>query len=229
MVKIKLTQFKFPGFYSIKNTRSVSLVELMVSIVVVGTMVLSFYSLETYSHQQVMGADRRTKVQNSLTFCLEHMGKYVQQAGGNNNKSYPAIALYPTSCSGATCTGFQIRVDFNSPQTPSTFSDDALVYYSISGNILSTGCTGTCGTFLSEDLSGKIVAGFDNSAPADLSADPTVFTKGFFVLIDSSGSYVDVGLVGRFDPDQLPTLTTKLTNPQVAMKARLICNNSSTN
>ncbi|MCX5694522.1 MAG: hypothetical protein NT014_05315, partial [Candidatus Omnitrophica bacterium] len=207
---MKLMPSKFLAIFGLNNTKSVSLIELMVSIIVVGTMVLSFYSLETYSHQQVMGADRRTKVQNSLTFCLEHMSKYVQQAGGNNSKGYPAIALYPTSCSGATCTGFQARVDLNSTgQTPSDFSDDALVYYTlpVGSNTLSTGCTpqgtGDCGTFLSESLSGRIVAGFDNSSPANISADPTVATEGFFVLIDSSGSYADVGLVGRYDPDVL--------------------------
>lgn len=193
----------------------------MVSIAVVGTMVLSFYSLETYSHQQVISADRRTKVQNSLSFCMEHMTKYVQQAGGNNNINYPAITLYPVA--SGTKTGFQIRVDFNSPQTPADFSDDALVYYTLAGNTLSTGCTGTCGTFLSEDLSSKIVANFNNSVLPDSPTD------GFYVVVDSSGNFVDVGLVGRYTPAEVTTPATRLTNPQVAMKTRLICNNSSTN
>ncbi len=179
-------------------------------------MFLSFFSLQNYSHKQVLNADRRVKVQSSLAYCLEHMAKYVQKGVGN--ASNPAITLYP----GGTNTGFQVRVDFNNPQTPLDFSDDGLVYYSLSGNTLSTSCTGTCGFYSLETLSSKIVANFNEGL---LPTDPT---DGFYVVVDPKGNFVDIGLVGRYDPTQVPTAETRLTNPQVAIKTRLICNNSST-
>ena len=215
-----LTGFEFLGFKRLGNIKCTTLVELLIAIMVVAIMVLSFYSLETFSHSQVMNADRRSKVQNNLSYCLEHMSKYVQQAVGN--KDNPAITLYPTT-PGAK-TGFQIRVDFNDPQTPANLTDDALVYYTLSGNTLSTGCTGTtCGSLVAEALSNKIVANFNNSV---LPASPT---DGFYVVVDPLGNFVDVGLVGRYYPDRVSTPATRLTNPQVAIKTRLICNNSSTN
>jgi hypothetical protein len=158
------------------------------------------------------------------------MSKYVRQAGGNATlnagANYPAILLYPTT---GTKTGFQARVDLNSPQTPADFSDDAMVYYRLEGNQLITGCTGACGSLgtSEETLSNRIVANFNNSVLPVI--PPYSASDGFYVWIDSAANYVDVGLVGRYYPTQVPTVNTKLTNPQVAMKTRLICNNSSSN
>ena len=217
--RTELTRFNFRGFEDSGNIKAISLVELLISIIVVSIMVLSFYSLETYSHQQLISADRRSKVQNSLAYCLEHMSKYVQQANGNI--IYPAFTLYPAA--EEVKTGFQVRVDFNIPPTPSDLTDDGLVYYTLSGNILSTGCTGNCGVFAAEDLSDKIVANFNNSVMPE---DPT---DGFYVEVDYLGTTVDIGLVGRYYPGQAVTPATHLSNPQVAMRAKLICNNSSVN
>ena len=227
--RITWNWIKFLGFKKSGNIKATSLVELMISIIVVSVMVLSFQSLETFGHNQVVSADRRAKVQNDLAYCLEHMAKYVKQAAGNGNlnANYPAILLYPTAAGAKT--GFQVRVDLNDPQTPSNFSDDALVYYTLAGNALSTGCTpqgtGTCGSFSAETLSTKIVANFNNGIlpliPLYSSSD------GFYVSIDASGNFVDIGLVGRYYPTKVPTAASKLTNPQVALKTRLICNNTS--
>ncbi|MCK9433010.1 MAG: prepilin-type N-terminal cleavage/methylation domain-containing protein [Candidatus Omnitrophica bacterium] len=211
----------FQGYPDFKGSfRGVSLIELMICIVAISIMILSFYGLETYSHKQLIGADRRSKVQNSLAYCMEHMSKYVQQASGNASLGYPAIELYPSASS--TKTGFQVRVDLNTPHTAS-FDDDALIYYTLSGNTLSVGCTGTCGSFTGEALSSKVVANFSNSV---MPVDPT---DGFYVETDYLGTTVDIGLVGRYYPDQESTMETRQSNPQVAMRAKLICNNSSIN
>ena len=215
-------------------------------------MFLSFFSIETFSHKQVLSADRRVKVQNSLVYCLEHMSKYVQQADGNT--SSPAVALYPTSCTpGVNCTGFQVRYDCNATQTPSDLTDDRWIYYNLpaGGNNLSVGCktnlgadcAGSCSKFSAgeELLSSKIVANFNNSVL------PAIPTDGFYVKIDPDAttppslSVVEIGLVGVYNPSKPYSRPgthpgdlgfnkdTLLTNPAVAIKARLICNNSSTN
>jgi len=200
------------------NIRSITLVELLVSLMLMGAMILSFTGLETFSHERVLGADRRTKVQNSLSFCLDTMSKAVLQASGN--AANPAIKLYPDA--GAK-SGFQVRVDQNTPPTPDDFSDDTWVHFFLSGNQLITGSP----TTTDEVLSSKIVANFSNSVMPD---SPAGF--GFYAYIDvagAEGNFIEMGLVGRYLPDQDPAVAIRLVNPQVAMKTKAYCNNSSTN
>jgi len=194
---------------------------------VVGIMVLSFYSLENYSHQQVISADRRTKVQGTLAFCLEHMTKYIQQATGDKNTL--AIQYYPNP---STPSGFQVNYDCKS--TPSDLTDDVWIYYTLSGNSLSVACSGSsCGSTSKcsevpvapgEVLSSNIVARFSSGVL------PEPLTSGFSVNVDALGNFVDIGLIGRYRAD-LPksTGTTGFQNPQVEMKTKIICNSSSTN
>lgn len=211
--------------YPLDTVKSLTLIELLVSIIIVSMIVLSFYSLETFSHGQMINSERRAKVQNQLAYALEHMSKYVQQANGDRNN--PPIKLYPDL---GVKTGFQIRYDCNATQTPSDLTNDVWIYYTLSGNTLSAVCSGAnCGScssdrpvppvFPGEVLSNKIIANFDNSI---MPANPT---KGFYVQVDSLGNLVDVGLVGRYDTSSLPSLS----NPQVEMKSKIICNNSSAN
>lgn len=205
-----------------KNSSAVTLVELIVSIVIVSIMVLTVYGIYTYSHSQVLNAERRAKVQNELAFALEHMSKYVQQANGDTLN--PPIKAYPDA---VTPTGFQVRVDFNSTQTPSDLTDDAWVSYSLASatHTLSTACTpeaaGTCGSFVNETLSDKIIANFESGTM------PNSPTNGFYVSIDPSGNIVEVGLVGRFKPAEAVTTETRLLNPQVELKAKMLSNSAS--
>jgi hypothetical protein len=231
--KTKLTWVKYLRFFKTpQDIKSISLTELLVSIMIMGIMILSFYSLENFSYEKVLSADRRAKVQNALAYSLDTMGQIVLKASGDINN--PPIKLYSASGS-APWTGFQVRFDCQAPQTPSDLTNDVWIYYTLSGNDLSVGCRGlncgSCGTdnpvppiSPGEVLSSKIVANFSNTLMPE---DP--LNTGFYVLVDPLGNKVDVGLVGRYYPDQTPTLKTRLTNPQVAMKTKLICNNSSTN
>lgn len=212
--------------HPLNTAKSITLVELLISIVIVTIMVLSFYGLETFSREQLINSDRRAKVQNQLAYVLDHMSKYVQQANGDKNN--PPIKLYPDA---GPYAGFQVRVDFRDPQVPSDLNNGAWVSYFLSGNTLSTNCspygaTGTCGSFpaTAEALSNKIIGNF--VADTIMPNNPT---DGFYVKVDPSGNLVDIGLVGRYDPSQPYTLATRSKNPQVELKTRIICSNSSTN
>jgi type II secretory pathway pseudopilin PulG len=206
----------------LNTTKSISLIELLVSIVIVTMMVLSFYSLETFSQGQVINSERRAKVQNQLTYVLEHMSKYVQQANGNIND--PGIELFPPG----NPTGFQVRVDFNG--TPLDPTDDPWVRYRLRqpNNILEVSCNGGlgCPASFSEDLTAKdkVCSGFvgDSSLPKPF---PPANPSGFYVWIEDGGCSINIGLVGRY----VSAAGASLGNPEVAIKTKLICNNCSAN
>lgn len=235
--RIGFIWFKFLGFNAFMNIKAISLIELMISIMVVGIMFLSFFGLETFSYKQILGADRRTKVQNSLDYSLEHMSKYVQQANGNFSRN--AIQYYGT-------TGFSVYVDLvTAGHTPNDTSDDSEIRYElpIGSNTLTATCIphdglSSCASVITGTLSDKIISGVAADTLIPDTGDPyntpyTGPTSGFYIKIGtdiySLGTFVDIGLVGRYYPNVTPTDSTRLTNPQVAMKTRLICNNSSTN
>lgn len=204
----------------ISRIKSVTLIELLISLVVVSIIVLSFYSLEEYAHKQVIYSQRRSKVQNELTFALEHMGKYVQQ--GSGDVSRPAIQIFPPG----NPDGFLVWVDFNG--TPSDLSDDGRIRYRLQNNELKVSCTNSsCPGSFDETLSTRIANGVvDGVFPDPMLDNPAA---GLYVNLIDAGT-IEIGLVGRYYPNVPTTSATRLsTNPQVGMKARLICNSCSTN
>lgn len=196
------------------------MIELLVSLIVVSIIVLSFYSLEEYGHRQVIYSDRRVKVQNELGYALEHMGKYVQQASGNVSRQ--AIQVFPPG----NPDGFRVWVDFN--KTPSDLADDDQIRYRLEAEGLKVTCTGaTCPVSFNETLSTKIIDGVvEGVFPDPMPEDPDA---GFYLNVIDSGT-IEIGLVGRYDPIPDTTMAERLTtNPQVGMKAKLVCNSCSTN
>jgi len=209
------------------STRSITLLELIVSIVTVSAMILTIYGIYTYSHSQVINAERRTKVQNELGYSLEHMTKYVQQSNGSLSRK--AIQYYPGPLA-AGATGFRTYIDLRNPQTPSDPADDGWIDYILTSatNTLTATCTANGGTcpFTTENLTNKIISGIAGDTIMPDTDNPS---SGFYIDIDDLGNIVEVGLVGRYKPAETYTVATRLANPQVKMKAKILCNNASTN
>lgn len=210
-----------------EGIESLTLMELLVSIVIISIMVLTIYGIYTFTQTQVLNADRRTKVQNELSYALEHMSKYVQQANGSLSRN--AIQYYPDPLSPGTATGFRVYLDFRNPQTPSDFTDDGWIDYTLSLNTLTATCTANGGTcpFTTDNLTGRIITGVVGDTIM-----PNSPTSGFYIkigsLTDTQGSFVDIGLVGRYSPTVATSIATRSTNPQVEMKTKMICHDCST-
>jgi len=187
----------------------VSLIELIMSIVLMSLVVLGFFSIELFSRQHVIGAEERSKVQNEISYAIEYMSKYVQQASGDINN--PPITRYPAS---GTQSGFRARVDLNSPKTPNNLTDDTWANFYLSGNTIISNVSG-----VSTTLTSRVVTGF---SAATMPASPT---SGFYVNITDNGAAVDIGLVGRHNP----AVAVSADNPQVAMKTRLANSSTSLN
>lgn len=154
----------------------------------------------------MISSDRRAKTQNEISYALDFISKYVQQSVGDFNN--PAIRRYPTA--GAQ-TGFQVRVDLNNPKTPGNLIDDSWITFYLNGNqlIVIFGLT-------PEVLTDRIISNF----LADVMPDYP--TRGFYARITDQGMTVDVGLVGRY----YPSVAASSSNPEVAMKMRLVSPNS---
>jgi Tfp pilus assembly protein PilV len=195
----------------LKKSCGLSLIELLVSMILMSLVILGLSSIDLFSRHHVISSDRRVKVQNEISYAIEHMSKYVQQSSGNLSR--PAIE--------AIANGFRVYVDLMATQTPSDFTDDSWIDYTLASNTLTVTCNaggggGVC-PFATENLSDKIIDGVDTSIM------PESPDKGFYVSI-TDGTMVDIGLVGRYKPTVAASATD---NPQISMKTRLISLNSS--
>jgi len=191
----------------LKKKCGLSLIELLVTMILMSLVILGFFSIDSFSRHHVISSDKRVKVQNEISYALEYMSKYVQQSVGDFNN--PPITVYPTS---GIQTGFRVRADLNTPKTPSNLGDDTWVNFYLDGNVLKTSQNATI-----DILSEKIVSGL----VADIM--PEFPAVGFYVKITDQGTAVDIGLVGRYTP----TAAASPDNPQIAMKTRLVCFSSS--
>ena len=190
-----------------KRNCALSLIELLVSMILMSLIILGFFSIDLFSRHHVVGSDKRAKVQNEIVRSIEYMSKYVQQSIGDVNN--PPIKVYPSVVGQ---TGFQVRVDLNIPQTPGDLTDDTWIVFYLNGNSLKTVQNDT-----TEVLSTRIISTFDTNVM------PSNPDKGFYVSITDQGTAVDVGLVGRYDP----TIAASSDNPQISMKTRLVSPSSS--
>ena len=171
----------------------ITLLELIIAISLLGVVALAFTSIQSFSQYHAIGSDRRAKVQNELSFVLEHIAKNVQRASGDY--THPPIQ--------SIANGFRVRVDVNVTPTPSTYADDTWYSYVLSGNSLS--CN-------SEVLSTRIVSGVNTNYPTSAPAG-----NGFnFGLPDAGMTSIAVMLRGRYFPGN----AVSIDNPETMMGSR---------
>lgn len=188
-----------------KKVCALSLIELLISMILMALILLGFFSIDLFSRHHVVSSDRRAKVQNEISYAIEYMSKYVQMSTGGGN--YPPIKRYPAT---GVQTGFQVNVDLNNTQTAGDFTDDTWVTFYLEGAALKTSAE-------ANPLSDEIVGVFDASAM------PEFPDKGFYVNITDQGTAVEIGLVGRYNP----AVAADPDNPQIFMKTRLVSPSSS--
>lgn len=81
----------------------ITLLELLIAISLLSLIVIGFSGLELFGRYQVVGSDKRTRVQNEAAHVVEHMAKNLANAVGNRN-NFPVTVL---------TDGLRVRIDSN--------------------------------------------------------------------------------------------------------------------
>jgi prepilin-type N-terminal cleavage/methylation domain-containing protein len=76
--------------------RGVTLIELIISMVLLGMVILGFFSIDSFSRQQLISADRKSRLQNEAVYVLGHMGKQLVMAIGDLNNPPVVVSYYPS-------------------------------------------------------------------------------------------------------------------------------------
>lgn len=106
-----------------QRLRAVTLLELLISIVLVSIIIMGLSNIEIFSRHQVTTADRRAKMQNQVSYVLEHMNKTMLRAIGNTGNW--AVQEIP----GTTLSGFRVRIDDGADSIGVAADDDTWVAY----------------------------------------------------------------------------------------------------
>ncbi len=105
--------------------KSVTLVELIISTVLLGVIILGAIAFHLSSERFLTSSETKTQVLNDLTFILQHLHKNILLATGD-------ISKRGISTSGVTI--LRIRQDRNTPRTPANYADDIWVRYEFRPN-----------------------------------------------------------------------------------------------
>lgn len=71
--------------------KSVTLIELLIAMSLLGLLVIGISSVDTFSRYQLTSANLRSKLQNEVSFLLEHMAKNINMAIGGVNDTIVTI------------------------------------------------------------------------------------------------------------------------------------------
>lgn len=183
--------------------------ELLIALVLMGLVVLGINSITLFSRYQLISSERRVKLQNDISFCLDHITKRGLNTIGNesifgNNSAVlivpnVSLALYidsPSSSIGIRdANDYWVKYTFNSSTHQLSYCDNCRA---------SSACpTCSVGT---EVLSNKITA--------------FSCTKNF-----TQGNFVEVKITSRWDP----AASVSVDNPEVTMHATIYLPSLSTN
>ena len=98
--------------------KSVTLLELLIAMSLLGLLVIGISSIETFSRYQLTSAGIRSRLQSEVSFLLEHMAKNINRAIGDYN-NYPITNI---------SDGIKIRIDSNPDGKLDDASDIEIAY-----------------------------------------------------------------------------------------------------
>jgi hypothetical protein len=202
--------------------RSITLMELLIAIVLMTLIVLAFANIDLFSRFHVLTADRRAKVQNEVSYVLEHMTKEIGKAIGDINN--PAVDT-TTDIQGdpaiiAWVDGNPYAVPPVSPNgRREVYPNDHRIAYRFTTE------TGAPGTRTQIWYYANCVG--PNCNQAGTVGPEVIATRIYAGDWNPSYNNVFVEITGRWDPD--PAQQPSPDNPAITMRTRINMPSVSTN
>lgn len=204
--------------------KSITLIELLISIILLAVVVLGFSSIDLFSRYHVLTTDRQAQVQNDVSYALEHMSKEITKAIGNDYV-YGADSVVKTGQAGAIAGDVAIRVyidaNANGLRETAAGTDHWVVYRYRPGSAPASERYQLwyCPECRNAPCTQCVPAW--GSSRNILSRKITDFNANY----NSGDNYVDIQVTARWDPAQ----SASNDNLQVSMKTRIKMPSVSTN
>ena len=213
--------------------KALTLVELLIAIIIFGLMIGGIWAIESFARYHLKTARQRAKLQNEVSFVIEHVTKNFIRVVGNAADATARFNLFGSDFVSAgngniyfyyvDSAEWGSRTD-PGDGTPNTGGDHWELYLSTA--------LGPCGSFQANKVyhfincSAKPTAGNYNTicgTPEDLTPNSKIVTfdvnvNGTFI---SSNNYADIDVSACWDPSQAKGACGTPDNPSVTMKARV--------
>lgn len=192
--------------------------ELIISLVLVTMIILGVTSIQTFSRNHVITADRRARLQNQLYYLLEHMSKNLSRAIGNEIIDGANSVIDINDPTGAAGETYRIKAyidDGNGRRNASIPSEDywiAYRYIASGANQYQVQYCGKCASKLCDICS--FLGGWETIADNIISFVPTKPVNPLGILTDN---FVAIDVKGRHDA----TKVIAIDNPEISMSNRI--------
>ena len=198
----------------LNQIKSVTLIEVIIALVALSTIALYITAIESIGRQDLLVANRRTKVQNEAVYLLEHITRkitgVIARGGAIGNTSIAAQAPVDITTGILGDRALLVWVDFNKNGQRDA-SDKQIAYryrpapdYEVWFYINYTDSPGSY-----EVITSKMIR-------PDFS---TTTSQPTYVVYSSTLNYLDIQVTSCWDPDGVPDACGTSKNPQVAMHA----------
>lgn len=193
-------------------SRSMTFIELLVALILMSVLILGFTSIDLFSRYYVLSADRRSKVQNTVSYVLKHMSLKISQGIGDESDPPDSRPVNTSNISGDRAV--RAWIDFNGNARRDAYPADRQIAYRFTGiggpvadryqiwycpectNNSCTSCNPAWGTAV--NILSKNIREFDRD-------------------YDHDNDFVDITLTGRWDPAQ----GVSKSNPEINMRSRI--------
>lgn len=205
----------------LNQTKSVTLIEVIIAMVAFSVIILYFTAIENISRKDLMAADRRAKVQNEAAYLMEHITKNIigtsASGGAIGNTSIAAeIPVDTSQISGSNA--LKIWVDLNKDGRKNASPTDKQIAYSYDAANYRV-------LFYSDYPTSGSVAITSKRIRPNFSSTTTNPT---YVVYTGGGSndlnYLDIQITACWDPTQADGTSTACgtsQNPQAVVHARI--------
>lgn len=191
-----------------RHNKSVTLLELIIAIILFGLLILGFTSIDLFSRYHLITSDRRAKLQNEVSYALEHMTKNIGGAIGNANDW--AVKVYEDG------KGIRIRID-DSSANGMIDTNDPWIAYRHEGNEIWYYPNATSTEPPPQEQPYDIVARRIMNSTNGLE-----FSGNFNSTTNWLEDYMlGVNITACWDPDGAPIACGQPDNPSVTMRTRI--------
>lgn len=196
-----------------------TLLELLISIILLTVIAIALTNIDIFGRFHVITSDRRAKLQNEVSYALEHMVKHIGMAVGD----FDQVPVDISAIGADQAIRVWVDTNGNGMRDDATLDKQIAYVYDAANNQFNYYANYTDAPAVFETITKQVIMPDFTGYAAQPPAPPQTYK-----VYDSANNYVDVVITACWDPDGIPYACGTADNPTVTMHNRIIMPSVST-